>query len=186
MKLSAFILLISFIGLQSCTKDKTTVQVIRNPLLKFDLDITNTWSATSVTFAPLEKVVVYPVDTTSPAIVYNRLSLNATGKATSGDNLELVISFDVIDPAELRGRYTPLYSLSKGLRDVKLYNTTNPNNLSVYSLCADNNIQAHFQIDRQNNSERLISGIFQMTTCNDRDSTQKIKLINGTFNDIRY
>ncbi|MEJ7587993.1 MAG: hypothetical protein WKI04_10580 [Ferruginibacter sp.] len=186
MKLNAFVFFIVCGIFAGCTRDKVTVQVIRHPLLKFDFKATESWTANNVAFGPISKVVVYPNDTSSQAIVYNRLTMNSTGRATGGEDLQFIVSIDVIDPAQLKGQYTPLYSVTKGLAEVKIYNITDNNNLSAYSLCADNVIKSQFQIDRQNNTERLISGVFQMTLCNDRDSTQKITLINGTFTDIRY
>ncbi|MEO5889630.1 MAG: hypothetical protein ABIQ31_05220 [Ferruginibacter sp.] len=186
MKLIAFVFLIVCSIFSGCTRDNVTVQVVRHPLLKFDFNATESWTANSVAFGPISKVVVYPNDTTSQAIVYSRLTMNSTGRSTGGADLQFIISIDLLDPAQLKGQYTTLYSVTKGLAEVKLYNVTDNNNLSAYSLCSDNVIKSQFQIDRQNNTERLISGVFQMTLCNDRDSTQKITLVNGTFTDIRY
>ncbi len=186
MKLNAFVFIIACATLFGCARDKVTVQVVRHPLLKFNLNANASWTADNVAFGPISKVVVYPHDTINRAVVYNRLTLNSAGKATSGENLQFIISFDVIDAAELKGKYTPLYSITRGLAEVKIYDITNSNNLSAYSLCSANIIKPQFQIDRQNSDERLISGIFQMTLCNERDSTQKVNVVNGTFTDIRY
>ncbi|MEP7143991.1 MAG: hypothetical protein ABI707_14010 [Ferruginibacter sp.] len=186
MKPGALVFLIFCSTFISCTRDEVKVQVVRHATLKFDLNNNESWTATTVAFGPVSKVVVYPNDTTSQAIVYNRLTVNSTGRSTNGQNLQFILSFDVTDPVEFKGQYTPTYSITKGLAQVQLYNVTNSNNLSAYSLCADNFNKSQFQIERQDKNERLISGVFQMTLCNTRDSTEKISILNGTFTDIRY
>jgi hypothetical protein len=170
----------------SCTRDEVTVQVVRNPSIKFDFNSVSSWTADKTTFAPTSKVVVYPNDTTQLGVLYNRLMLQSTGHDNAGNVLQLIISFDAVDVARLTGSYSSLYSTQWGLAQVQLFNLTNSNNLSAYDLCNYSNANSTFRIQRQNTTEHLISGLFQMTLCNSRDSTQKINIINGTFTDIHY
>jgi RecG-like helicase len=186
MKLRALLLLIVSLNFFGCSKSTVTVEVVRHPSLTFDFNNSSSWKADNTLFEAVTKVVVYPNDTTSQAILYNRLTLKSAGHANTGENLQFIVNFDVIDQSELVGEYTPVYTVKNGLADAKLYDLTNANNLSAYNLCYDNVIKSKFQIQRQNKQERLISGIFQMTVCNTRDSTQKISITNGTFTDIRY
>lgn len=169
-----------------CSRDVATVQVIRNPLIKFDFNSTSSWKSDNYLFADVSKVVVYPDDTTKPGKLYNRLTLQALGRDNTGNNLQLIINFDVVDVAHLIGIYSPVYSTERGLGDVQLFNLTNSNNLSAYNLCDFNISNATFQIQKQDIAEQLIKGVFQMTLCDARDSTKKINIINGTLTDIHY
>lgn len=86
---------------------------------------------------------------------------------------------------QLAGSYTLLHNTQHGLASVQLYDLSNPNNLMAYRLSEDPAIST-LQIQKQSQSERLISGTFQMTLCNVRDTTQKISLTNGILTDITY
>ena len=74
------ILLVSFL-FSSCTSDQTTVQIIRSPLLKFDLSPVNSWKADGYSLSQPSQVVEYPQDTSLPAQFYDRYVLTGTGKA---------------------------------------------------------------------------------------------------------
>ena len=175
-----------FLFFYGCTPDKVSVQVIRNPSIKFDYNTTASWKNDMYSFAPISKVVGYPNDTSRQATLYNRITLQSTGHDNSGNNFQLVISFDAVDANQLIGSYSPVYSTQKGLAQVQLFNLTNSSNLSAYELCRSNNLKAVFQIQRQHIPEQLISGIFQMRLCNLRDSTKTINITNGIFTDIHY
>lgn len=175
-----------FLFFYGCTPDKVTVQIVRHPSIKFDYNTTASWKHDNYSFAPISKVVGYPNDTLRRAVLYNRLTLQSTGHDNTGNNFQLVISFDAVDATQLIGAYTSVYSAQRGLAQVQLFNVTNSSNLSAYGFCRSNIINAAFQIQRQNITEQLISGVFQMTLCNLRDSTQTINITNGTFTDIHY
>jgi hypothetical protein len=183
----SYLLLIIFccIFYQSCSPDSTTVQVIRNPSIKFTYNGA-TWKSDKYSFSNPSMVVVYPNDTTQPGKFYNRIILQSTGRDNNNNNLQLIISFDNIDANQLVGSYTPFHTAVRGLASAQLYDLTNPNKLQAYQLCSDNSLASLFQIQKQNQDERLVSGVFQMTMCNIRDTTQKIKLMNGIFTDIKY
>jgi len=91
-----------------------------------------------------------------------------------------------VDVSHLIGIYSPVYSTERGLADVRLFNLTNSNDLSAFNLCDFNISNATFQIQKQDITEQLIKGVFQMTLCDARDSTKKINIINGTLTDIHY
>lgn len=186
MKTTILLFLIFTAFFYGCSRDVATVQVIRNPLIKFDFNSTSSWKSDNYSFADVSKVVVYPNDTTKPGKLYNRLTLQALGRDNTGNNLQLIINFDVVDVAHLIGIYSPVYSTERGLADVQLFNLTNSNNLSAYNLCDFNISNATFQIQKQDIAEQLIKGVFQMTLCDARDSTKKINIINGTLTDIHY
>lgn len=178
-------LLFLFLFLSGCSDEQTSVQIIRTPSLTFNLN-GSSWKADNYSFAPISKVVVYPQDTTLPGQLYNRFSLQATGRDSAGNTYQLFITFDAIDVNQLSGIYSPFYTPQRGLSQVQLYNLTNSNNLSAYTLCADNLANAVFQIQKQNIDETLITGVFQMTLCNSRDTTEKINITNGIMKDIKY
>lgn len=174
------------IVLAGCSDEQTTVQIIRTPSLTFSFNNTSSWKADNYSFPPVSKVVVYPQDTSLPGQLYNRFSLQATGRDSTGNTYQLFITFDAIDINQLSGVYSPFYTSQKGLSEVQIYNLTNNNNLSAYNLCAAHLANAVFQVQKQNINERLITGTFQMTLCNSRDSTDKINITNGIMKDIKY
>lgn len=163
-----------------------TVEVVRNPAISFNFDSASTWRADKFAAGTITSVIAYPSDTSQQAMLFNRLTLQPTGRDNAGNTLQLIINFDVANVSQLIGVYTPAYSTQRGLAGVQVYDRTNSNNLSVYSLCSGNIANASFQISRQNQSERIISGLFQMTLCNPRDSARQLKIVNGIFTDIRY
>ena len=166
----------------ACSPD-TTVQIVRHPLIKFSYNSTS-WQADNYFFVGPSQVVAYPANTTQPGKLYNRFTLQAYGKDEQGNDLQLNILFDVADATQLIGTYSPVYTSDRGLPQVQLFNLDN-NNLAAYELCA-NDSTAVLQIKRQSEKERLISGNFQMTLCNIRDTTQKINITNGILTDIHY
>lgn len=129
---------------------------------------------------------MYPDDPTLPGQLYNRLTLQASGSDEAGHDLQLIISFDVADATNLVGNYTPAYTPERGLAQAQLFDLTNSSELASYNLCEDNLATASFQVQKQKLDEHLISGIFQMTLCDTRDSTIKINITNGIITDIKY
>ncbi len=186
MRKTLFLLsILCMVGLFSCTPDITTVQVIRNPSLSFNYNNTFSFTTTSYSFAPVTQTVVYPSDTTQPGQLYYRYILRTMGRDNEGNNLELDITFDAADKDQLVGVYTTNYSIARGLALVQLFNLTN-NRLAAYDLCADNRNTATLTIQKQKADERLITGTFQMSLCDTRDTTEKITITNGVFTDITY
>ena len=170
----------------SCSSDETTVQIVRTPLLTFDFNATTAWKADKYSFGPVTQVVVYPSDTAQAGQLFSRFTLQGSGKDASGNTYQLIITFDAADNAQLTGVYSSDYDLQRGLYEVHLYNLTNSNNLSAYSLCQESRANAFLQIQKQNKEERLITGSFQMTLCNSRDTTEKLNITNGILKDIKY
>lgn len=182
---SAFLLFC--ICLAGCTKDVTTVQIVRNPLIKFDFDSGNgSWQSSNYTFTKIARVVVYPQDTTKPGQLYNRITFQSSGKDNSGNTLQLIVAFDAVDMTQLTGVYNSSYTTQRGLAQVQLYNLTDNSNLAAYSLCDQSISNADFKIEKQKADEKLITGTFHMTLCDARDSTKKINITNGVFTDLTY
>ncbi|MDQ6815131.1 MAG: hypothetical protein M3040_15450 [Bacteroidota bacterium] len=169
------------IAFSGCTKETTSIQVVRHPVIKFTT-ATSDWTADKYFFSGNAQVVEYPYNVRT-AQLYNRLTLQAFGTDTKGNNLQLILMFDATDLQQLTGSYLPKYTTGKGLKQVQIYNL-NTNSLAAYALC--DSTSSALQIQRQSISERLLSGTFQATVCNTKDSTQKIKIANGTFTDINY
>ena len=178
-----FLQLSLYLCFLSACSTKTTVQVVRHPLIQFNSGAA-TWTETSYFFLRPFQIVSYPADTTLPGRLYDRFTLQAIGRDTKGENLQLTLVFDAVDSADLTGPYSPAYSSIKGLAQVQLFNLDN-NNLSYYSLCS-NDSSSVLQIQRQSVTENLVSGSFQFTLCNARDTSQKIAITNGIFTDIHY
>jgi len=183
------ILLLSlFIGIFffGCSHDETTVQILRTPLLTFSFNGSSTWKADNYSFAPVSKVVVYPADISQTGQLFNRYTLQGTGKDSAGNTYQLIITFDNTDANLLTGTYKPHYTNQTGLSQVQLFNLTNSNDLAAYNLCANDTSNAVLQIQKQKADERLITGAFQMMLCNSRDSSKKINITNGIIKDIKY
>lgn len=186
MKKKLFLFFLTAIVFLGCSTDQTTIQIVRNPTLSFNFSPTDSWVANTYSINNISKVVVYPQDSTQPAQLYDRYSLQGSGIDDSGRTFQLVITFDLLDNSPLVGIYTPAYTLQRGLAQVQLYNLTNSNDLSVYNLCQQNLNTAVFQIEKQKTDERIVTGSFQMTLCNSRDTTQKLNIIGGTLKDLKY
>lgn len=185
MKKNISFLLLLAILFMSCSNDETVVQIIRNPSFTFNINGTSPWKADGYSFGAISKVVVYPEDTSQAGQLYNHFTLQGSGTDSSGNRYEIIISFDVADVDQLPGIYSSHYTAQRGLSQVQLFNLTNSNDLSVYNLCNNMNNDV-LQIQKQSRSERLITGAFQMTLCNSRDTTQKINITNGILKDIKY
>lgn len=183
-----FSLLLFFVTLVffSCSTDQTTVQIIRTPLLKFDFSPSNSWKADNYSISNTSKVVVYPQDTSLPAQLYDRYTLQGSGKDQSGHTYQLVITFDVSDSSQIVGIYKTAYNSQRGLAQVQLFDLTNKNDLSVYNLCAEDLPNDVLQIQKEKADEKIITGAFQMSVCNSRDTTQKLTIMNGTIKDLKY
>lgn len=164
-----------------CSKEATTIQIVRHPSVRFSSDSADL-VADRYFFTGPSRVVVYP-SATSPGQLYNRFTLQAFGKDSRGNSLQMIIDFDSADSLNLTGVYLPIYSISKGLHQVQIFNL-DVNNLAAYSLC--DSVSSFIQVQKQSPSERLVTGIFQATVCNTRDTTQKIHITNGVFTDARY
>ena len=175
--------LLSIICLFSACSQDTTVQIQRHPLIKFTYQSTS-WNADNYFFVGPAQVVAYPANTSQPGKLYNRYTLQAYGKDEQGNNLQLNILFDAADAEQLIGTYRMRYSADKGLPQVQLFNL-DKNNLAAYELCSTDTT-AQLSIQRQSQTEQLISGTFQMMLCNTRDTTQKISITNGVLTDIHY
>ena len=186
MKKNFLLFFLTSIIVLGCSRDKTTIQIIRNPILSFNFSPTNTWVSNSYSINNISQVVVYPQDTSLPAQLYNRYTLQGSGKDDSGRTFQLVITFDLSANTPLIGVYSPTYTSQKGLAQVQLYDLTNSNNLAVYNLCQQNLSTAVFQIAKQKTDERIVTGSFQMMLCNSRDSTQKLNIIGGSLKDLKY
>jgi hypothetical protein len=183
IKLLLFFTAVIFAG---CTSDQTTVQIIRTPLLQFDLSSSNSWKANDYSITNTSKVVVYPHDTTVPAQLYDRYTLQGSGKDQSGHAYQLVITFDVSESSSLVGIYKSDYTKDRGLAQVQLFDLTDKNNLAVYNLCTDDLQNDVLQVQKEKSDEKIITGVFQMTVCNSRDTTQKLNILNGTIKDLKY
>lgn len=166
-----------------CTREDLTVQIVRNPLIQFTVDST-TWKAESYDISGPANVVVYPSNPALPGVIYNRYFLQATGKDNKGNNLQFNLVFDAVNPARLTGTYRVGYTADKGLQQAQLF--TLDGSLSAFAFCSNDTITPVLQIQKQSETERLISGTFQMTLCNTRDATKKVIIKNGIITDIRY
>ena len=186
MKINLLLFFFTGIVFWGFSQDQTTIQIVRNPTFSFNFSPTDSWVASTYSITNISKVVVYPQDTSQPAQLYDRYSLQGSGKDDSGRTFQLVITFDLLNNSPLIGIYTPAYTSQRGLAQVQLYNLTNNNDLSVYNLCSQDLGTDVFQISKQQPTERIVTGAFQMTLCNSRDTTQKLNITGGIVKDLKY
>lgn len=183
MKRSFYLLFFSIFLVLGCSREALTLQIVRNPLVKFDIDA-DSWVSDSYFFTGPAKVVAYPSNPALPGVLYNRFTLQATGKDSKGNSLQFNLVFDAADAEKLPGVYKLAYSASRGMQQAQLFNVGST--LAAYSLLAKDSASAILEIQKQSISEKLITGTFQMTMSNTRDTTQKIRIKNGILNDIHY
>jgi hypothetical protein len=179
-----FLLLCTLFVLFACSRDEVIVQIVRNPLIQFTGN-NFSWRADSYSFRNPLQVVQYPANASQAGRVYTRHTLQATGRDDRGQQLQLNLSFDASEIPRLTGEYRPTYTANRGLAAVQLYNLQQ-NNLASYSLIAADTASARLVIDRQSESEQLLSGTFQMTLSDERDPSKKIVITNGILNDVRF
>ena len=117
--------------------------------MQFDFGPSNSWKADNYSITNTSKVVVYPQDTTLPAQLYDRYTLQGSGKDQSGHTYQLVVTFDALDGSQLVGIYKTAYTQKRGLAQVQLFDLTDKNNLSVYNLCADDLDNDVLQIQKE-------------------------------------
>ena len=170
------------IFITACTS-KTTVAVLRNPIIEFKYDSLS-WVDNSYFVTGPSKIVAYPADTTLPGKLYNRFVVTAYGVNSKGNNLQFNINFDVEDPSQIVGIYKTSYTVHGGLASAQLFNLDN-NSLADYTL-AISDTTSFLQIQRQSAAEMLMAGVFQLTLYNTRDTAQKIFITDGIFTDIIY
>lgn len=168
----------------ACSREELTVQVVRNPLIKFTAQ-NFTWKADSYSFRNPIQVVKYPANVGQSGKVYTRYTMQAFGRDANGQRLQLNLSFDASGVSRLTGVYSPTYTEQRGLAGVQLYNLEE-NSLASYRLSTNDTASSRLVIQRQSQSENLLAGTFQMTIVNERDSTMKIVITDGMFNDVRY
>lgn len=184
MKIQFLFVGIIFLSLTTgCSRENLTVQIIRNPLVQFDLDGTQL-KATGYSFSGPSVAVVYPTNPALPAGLYYRYSLIASGKDSIGTPIIFNLVFDVSDTTQLPGDYRVSYTSGKGLNQVQILQTGAAP--EEFSLCANDTVTPLLHIQKQSVDERLIAGSFQMTLCNNRDTTQKIIISNGVLTDVTY
>lgn len=183
MKNNLVLFIIVIYSAFGCSREDLNVQIIRNPVISFNTDST-TWKADQYFFTGPARVVVYPFGAAQPGVLYNRFTLQSSGRDSRGNLLQLNMTFDAVDTTHLPGIYKLFYTAEKGLHGVELYNVGTV--LSAYSICPNDSIMPVIQVQKQSTTERLISGSFQMTVCNNLDTSQKIRISNGIMTDIHY
>ncbi|MEP6844991.1 MAG: hypothetical protein ABI861_03280 [Panacibacter sp.] len=169
--------------LVGCTREDLAVQIVRNPLIKFDTD-SSSWKADTYFFTGPATVVVYPADPSLPGVLYNRFTLQASGKDSKGNTLQLNMTFDAVDANRLTGIYKVPYTIDRGLNEVQLFSIGGTN--AAFSLCPNDSTTALLAVQKQSITEKLITATFSMTLCNNRDTAQKINIKNGIITDIHY
>lgn len=178
------LLLCTVIVLFACSRDEVIVQIVRNPLIQFSSTNFN-WKADSYSFRNPLQVVQYPANASQSGKVYTRYTLQATGRDDKGQRLQLNLSFDASEIPRLTGEYRPTYTANRGLAGVQLYNLEQ-NSLASYRLIPADTATARLVIERQSQSEQLLSGTFQMTLSDERDPSRKIVITDGVLNDVRF
>mgnify|MGYP003454964520 FL=1 len=118
--------------------------------------------------------------------VFRRYVLESTGRNTQGRDFWLQIEVDIVVNGQYVGVYRPEYNPAiGGLHDMR-YTIRNGNNFITYGIAPGSNA-AYAQVERQNNDENILRGIFAGTLINRSDTTQPgIELFNGTFIDIPF
>ncbi len=187
MKKTTFPLLIFMLVLLSwgCKDEVQSFSILRQPLVTFQTDTFTTQSTTNAIFyGGAAAIHVFP-DINAQRL-FRRFILESSGRNSQGRDFWLQIEVDVVTNGQFIGVYRPEYNITLGgLHDLR-YTIRNGNSFTTYGLAPGSN-EAYAQVERQNNEESILRGIFAGTLINRTDTTQPgIELFNGTFIDIPY
>ena len=104
-KILYFLSLFIAIFFWGCSPDETTIQIVHTPSFTFNFNGSSPWKADTYSFAPVSKVVVYPQDTSQAGQLFNRFTLQGSGRDSSGNTYQLIITFDAANVNQLVGIY---------------------------------------------------------------------------------
>jgi hypothetical protein len=158
--------------------------IIRQALVTFQTDTFTTQTTPTADFyGGATSVHTFPDSTQQ---LFRRFVLESTGTNAQGRRFWLQIEVDIVANGQYIGIYRPTYvSGVGGLSDLR-YTIREGNTFITYGLAPGSN-EAYAQVERQNNDEKILRGIFAATLVNRSDTTQPgINLFNGTFIDIPF
>ncbi|MBX2945050.1 MAG: hypothetical protein KF725_04395 [Cyclobacteriaceae bacterium] len=119
---------------------------------------------------------------------FRRYYFMFNGLASAERTFELTVALDMADVTDFRHNYTVQYDLLKGgLHEISLIlkNPGTPTTYDTYELCAISNAEAFFEIKRQNQAERLITGSLKGRLCSS-GSLSGLNITIAEFKDIAY
>jgi len=168
----------------SCRDNVQSFSILRQALVTFQTDTFATQTTTNALFyGGASSIHTFPDSTQR---LFRRFVLESAGTNTQGQQFWLQIEVDIVANGQYIGLYRPNYSPTiGGLHDFR-YTIREGSAFITYGLAPGSN-EAYAQVERQNNDEQILRGIFAATLVNRSDTTQPgINIFNGTFIDIPF
>lgn len=176
-------------GLVSCTNDLEILSVQREGLLIASVEGEETpWKSTEYYVFQGQSIVKEFVDPTPVSILFKRYYFIFEGRTPDNHTFELTIAIDLVDNSDMRHRYSSQYTVEKGgLHQIELIlkKEGTPVTYETAILCADSQDDAFFEIKRQTQTERLVTGSFRGVLCVATPSSI-INITSAEFKDIAY
>ncbi len=181
---SRFLVVITLMFVFSaCSKNIETLSVIRFPSLTAKLG-NNTINGTNFKLSGPVDEIAYLSDTAKSGKKVFRYNFQSDFKSSTGQNFQLIITFDTSNPSDFRGVYTQNYTSKGGLFSVVLIKQTSNDSFSKYVL--KGKTENTLEINRIGTTEKIFAGNFQFSLKNQRDSTEILSFSNGKFDDIQF
>lgn len=170
--------------LSACGDDLELISVKRNAVIEFHVNGAEaSWKSRTIRVIPgpsVAKTVGDPAQT----LLFKRYFMIAEGTSPDKQSFELTLTFDIAaNGNDMRHHYTSVYNTQGGIESITLIIKTN-NQYTVRELCTAAP-DVFFEIERQSNTEKLISGSFNGELCVD-GITDAIIISDATFRDIQY
>lgn len=176
-----FLMLLS----SSCERYTSSFEVVRDPQIRARVN-DSSWVTNRYSVQQQGQALYFDDSLHQGGTLFYRYTL--VGLDAGSDIKRLQITLDVVDPADMRGIYTPRYTEAGGLFAVEwIDGTRNQNNLAKYTLCTPTDTsRTVLEVERQQFTEQLIAGTFRALLCGQDNANDRLSISEGTFKDINY
>ena len=180
-----FLTLVLSSTLYSCQDELEIFEIQRLGVFSYSIDSLNTEIADDVQFYQ-GKTSIYEYEN-GISEVYTRFLLEARGTSLEGHAVIIDIEFDIIPDGDFIDIYHIEYKPNiGGIYSFSYLEEVDNDTYKSYNLDISAASSTFLRVKRQNNDEYLILGDFFAVLQNDKDSSDKIVLSEGVFEDILY
>ena len=179
-----FLIFLAGIFISSCQQYSESITIQRNPFIRAEINGTP-WSTKNYVSRYLGKIVYYEDQNDLTGDLYNRVSITALSPSGEPDQLQLTI--DVLNINNMVGEYNTTYTAKGGINEIQWVDkATSPGFFPVFTLCNPVVGTSKIIISRQEITEKLINGTFEVTLCERTDPNQILSITKGEFKDLSY
>ena len=180
-----FLTLVLSSSLYSCQDELEIFEIQRLGVFSYSIDSLNTEIADDVYFYQ-GKTSIYEYEN-GISEVYTRFLLEARVTSLEGHEVIIDIEFDIIPDGDFIDIYHIEYKPNiGGIYSFSYLEKIDNDTYKSYNLDVSAASSTFLRVKRQNNDEYLILGDFFAVLQNDKDSSDKIVLSEGVFEDILY